>query len=113
MENKPMQEGPHIDARVIQLLDRFKVVPPDVFKRSSDQFTLLNLAGSTVRVSFGVLPTDPPNADIPPNQWKTFAILNAAPGVYEYVVELTLSDGTRSFSLRATGNSGPNIIIDF
>jgi hypothetical protein len=112
MEKQPM-EGPAIDARVIQLPDRFKVVPPEVFKRSGDQFTLLNLAGSTVHVSFPVLPTEPRDADIPHRMSKTFAILNAEPGVYEYLVQLALSDGSRTFSLRAGGNSDPQIIIDF
>jgi hypothetical protein len=112
MEKKPMS-GALIDARVIQLPYGFKVVPPAVFKHSSDQFTLLNLAGSTVHVSFIALPTNPPNANIPPNQSQTFAILNAEPGAYEYQVQVGVSDGTRSFSLRASGNSDPQIIIDF
>ena len=38
---------------------------------------------------------------------QVFNIGDAAPGVYPYAVQLTLSDGTRSFSLRATGNSDP------
>ena len=53
----------------------------------SDQFTLLNLAGSTVHVSFPVLPTVPATADIPPGGTQVFNIGNAAPGVYDYVVQ--------------------------
>jgi hypothetical protein len=113
MEKKPMQGAP-IDARVIQLPHGFKVVPPQVFKHSDDQFALLNLAGSTVQVSFPVLPTVPAIAAIPPGGTQVFNIGSAAPGPYEYLVEVVgVSDGTRSFSLRASANSDPQIIIDF
>lgn len=104
--------GP-VDARVIQRPHGFKVVPPDVPKRSQDQFTLLNLTDSTLRVSFPALPMSPPAADIPPMQLKTFTIGDARPGDYEYLVEFALNDSARGFTLRASGNSDPHIIIDF
>jgi hypothetical protein len=105
--------GASIDARVIQLPHGFKVVPPTVFKHASDQFTLLNLSGSSVNVSFPVLPTTPASATIAPGSTQTFNIGAAEPGIYDYVVEVALSDSTRSFTLRAKGNSDPQIIIDF
>ncbi len=102
-----------VDARVIETPHGFKVLPKDVFKRSGDTFTLLNISGSTVRVSFPVLPTDPPKDDIAPGFSKEFRILNTPPGVYQYWVEVALTDRARDFTLRASGGSDPQIIIDF
>ena len=106
-------QGPPVDARVIQTSHGFKVRPADVFKHSGDQFTLLNRTDSTVHVSFPELPTVPADASIPSGETQVFNIGNAAPGEYEYHVKLGLSDGTRSFTLRASGNSDPHIFIDF
>ena len=109
-----MTVTPPIDARVIQNVHGFKVVPHDVFKRIGDGFTILNLTGSTVYVSFPVLPTDPADADVPPGQYKSFTILQTSIGSYEYHVEIELTDSfARQIRLRASGGSDPNIIIDF
>jgi hypothetical protein len=112
MQVKPITGAP-IDARVIQLPHGFKVVPSIVPKNANDQFTLLNLSGSSVHVSFPVLPTTPASATIAPGGTQTFNIGAAEPDIYDYVVDVAVSDGTRSFSLRASGNSDPQIIIDF
>ena len=109
----PTVQAP-VDARVIETHYGFEVRPKDVFKHTGDGFTLLNLTASTVHVSFPVLPTDPPDCDIPPGQAKTFTILSTSPGIYEYSVEVAMTDSNqRSFTLRASGGSDPNIIIDF
>jgi hypothetical protein len=111
--NPPTLQAP-VDARVIETPHGFKVLPKDVFKHTGDGFTLLNLTASTVHVSFPELPTDPPNGDIPPSHAKTFAILDTQPGIYEYWVAVGITDNNaRSFTLRASGGSDPNIIIDF
>jgi hypothetical protein len=102
-----------VDARVIQTPHGFKVLPRDVFKRSGDEFTLLNNTGSTVHVSFPVLPTDPAQRDLVSGTTGVFRILNAAPGIYEYWVEIAVTDRARDFKLRASGGSDPQIIIDF
>lgn len=102
-----------IDARVIQTPHGFKVVPPDVFKHAGDEFTILNLTSSVVRVTFPTLPTDPPQGEISNGGMATFRILETPPGVYDYFVEVALNDSLRAFTLRASGNSDPHIIIDF
>ena len=90
------------------------MLPKDVFKHTGDGFTFLNLTASTVHVSFPVLPTDPSEGDILPRQTKTFTILDTPAGIYEYWVEVAITDrNQRSFTLRASGGSDPNIIIDF
>jgi hypothetical protein len=104
--------GP-VDARVIQTPFGFLVRPPDVFKRSGDEFTLLNLARITVHVSFPALQTDPGEADIRPGATEVFKILDAAPGMYDYWVEIALTNHEIDFTLRASGASDPHIIIDF
>ena len=101
------------DARVVQTPHGFHVLPRDVFKRSGDDFKLLNNSGSTVRVTFPVLPMQPPLADIPPGRVQVFTILDTAPDIYDYRVEVSLTDRTRDFTLRASGGSDPRIIIDF
>lgn len=102
-----------VDARVIQTPHGFKVVPSDVFKHSGEQFTLLNISGSTIHVSFPVLPTNPTQADIPDGNTRVFEIQPTAPGSYDYWVELVLNDRSRNFTLRASAGSDPRIIIDF
>jgi len=105
---------PMIDARVIQNPFGFRVLPHDVFKRAGDGFTLLNNTGSALHVSFPVLPTDPPDADVDPGMYQTFTILTTPPDIYEYRVEIAVTDSlARSITLRASGGSDPNIIIDF
>ena len=104
---------PPIDARVIQTPHGFKVLPQDVFKHTGDEFTLLNISGSVVRVTFPVLPMDPPTADIPHGGTQVFRILTTPPGMYDYWVEVALTDRTRDFTLRASAASDPRIIIDF
>lgn len=104
--------GP-VDARVIQTPFGFLVRPPDVFKRSGEEFTLLNLARIPVHVTFPVLKTDPSEATIRPGATEVFKILDAAPGMYDYWVQVTLTDREIDFTLRASGASDPHIIIDF
>ena len=102
------------DARVIQTAYGLEVVPRDVFKRVDDIFTLLNRADVTVEVSFPVLPTDPPTADIDPGRTQDFRILTTKPGAYDYHVSVMFTDKfSRSFTLRASGGSDPRIIVDF
>ena len=101
------------DARVVQTPHGFLVLPRDVFKRSGDDFKLLNNSDSTVRVTFPVLPMDPPSADIPPRTTQVFRIVETPPGIYDYWVEVPLNDRTRDLTLRASGGSDPRIIIDF
>src|SRR5215207_127677 len=107
-----MAEGP-IDARVFENPHGFEVRPHDVFKRSGDEFRLLNNTGSTVLVSFPRLPMDPAKAEIAPGRCQVFRILQTAPGIYDYWVEIPLTDRTRDLTLRARGGSDPQIIIDF
>ena len=102
-----------VDARVVETPHGFKVVPSDVFKRSGEQFTLLNITGSTVHVSFPVLPTNPAQADISPGNAQAFEIQRTAPGSYDYWVQIALNDRSRDFTLRASAGSDPRIIIDF
>lgn len=104
---------PMIDARVLQTPYGFRVLPHDVFKRVDDGFTLLNNTGSTVHVSFPVLPTTPPDADIAPGSFETFTIQATPPDIYEYRVEIILQTLAGDFTVRASGGSDPNIIIDF
>ena len=105
--------GP-VDARVLQTPHGFKVLPNDVFKHVADGFTLLNMTGTTVHVSFQGLPTTPPDADVEPDGRQTFTILETPPGIYDYWVELALKDSNlRTFTLRASAGSDPHIIIDF
>jgi hypothetical protein len=102
------------DARIVQTAFGFEVHPRVVFKRARETFTLLNNTGSDVRVSFPeALPVEPPEATLEPRATRTFNILDARPGVYDYRVELTVTD-TRSNQLtfRASGGSDPEIIID-
>jgi hypothetical protein len=103
------------DARVIQNAHGLQVVPRDVFKHAGDTFTIVNRSQVTVHVSFPVLPTDPPSADIPVGESASFAILNTSPGSYDYWVEIALTDNRSLtvFTLRASGGSDPRIIIDF
>lgn len=103
------------DARVIQNPFGLQVVPRDVFKHAGDTFTILNISQVTVFVSFPTLSTNPANATIPPGGSQTFTILDAAPGVYDYLVEIALTDNrsNNAFTLRASGGSDPRIIIDF
>lgn len=102
-----------VDARVIQTAYGFKVVPPDVPKQSGDQFTLLNITGSTVHVSFPVLQTVPAEAEIASGSTAVFTISQSAPGIYDYWVQVPLSDSSRALTVRASGASDPHIIIDF
>jgi hypothetical protein len=104
---------PSIDARVIETPHGFIVRPPDVFKHAGDVFTISNLTGSRVAVTFPVLPTNPAQATISPGETGQFTILSTTPGIYDYLVEIGLSDGTRGFTQRASGASDPHIIIDF
>ena len=102
-----------VDARVIQTPHGFTVLPHDVFKHLGETFTLLNISGSTIHVSFPVLPMNPAQADIPTGDAQVFQILNTPPGSYDYWVELVLTDRSRDFTLRASAGSDPRIIIDF
>lgn len=104
--------GP-VDARVIETPHGFRVVPSDVPKRSGEQFTLLNITGSTLHVSFPILPTTPAQADIAPGNTQVFTIEPASPGSYDYWVQIALNDRSRDFTLRASAGSDPRIIIDF
>jgi hypothetical protein len=102
------------DARVIQNAHGLEVVPRDVFKHAEDTFTLANRSRVTVHVSFPGLPTDPASRDIPPGERGEFRIGDALPGVYDYWVEVALTDdrSNAKFTLRASGGSDPRIIID-
>lgn len=102
-----------VDARVVQTPHGFKVLPSDVFKRSGETFTLLNITGSTIHVSFPILPTNPAQADIPTGATQVFQVLSTPPGPYDYWVEIALTDRSRDFMLRASAGSDPRIIIDF
>ena len=105
--------GP-VDARIIQDHHGLEVHPSVVFKRKREYFTLLNHAKWLVHVKFPTLPIDPREADIEPGRDKTFTILDPEPGVYYYVVELTITDERKiTFTLRARGGSDPRIIIDY
>jgi hypothetical protein len=101
------------DARIIQTAFGFEVHPRVVFKRARETFTLLNNTASDVVVSFPVLPVDPSEATLDPRATRTFNILDAGPGVYDYRVEVTVTD-TRAnrLTFRASGGSDPEIIID-
>jgi hypothetical protein len=103
------------DARVIQNAHGLQVVPRDVFKHAGDTFTIVNRSMVTVHVSFPVLPTHPASADIPPGGSEPFQIQETPPGVYDYWVEVALTDNRSLtvFTLRASGGSDPRIIIDF
>ena len=101
------------DARIVQTAFGFEVHPRVVFKRARETFTLLNNTDSDVLVSFPELPVNPSKAEMGPRETRTFNILDARPGIYDYRVELTVTD-TRSnrLTFRASGGSDPEIIID-
>jgi hypothetical protein len=101
------------DARIVQTGFGFEVHPRVVFKRAREAFTLLNNTDSDVLVSFPVLPVDPSKATLGPRETRTFNILDARPGVYDYRVEVTVTDArSNQLTFRASGGSDPEIIID-
>ena len=93
----------------------FKVDPPVVSKRKTETFTILNATKVTVRISFDRLRTTPPNFNVPSFERKDFVIdANAERDVYDYYVEVpgVAPAATGGFTLHATADSDPQIIID-
>jgi hypothetical protein len=92
----------------------FRVVPPAVPKHAGEVFTILNASGVTVHVAFPVLQTDPPQADVASLTRQAFIIdAHTATGAYEYHVEIkAVTRDLIGFTLRASADSDPRIIID-
>jgi hypothetical protein len=93
----------------------FKVDPPVASKRRTETFTILNATKVTVHVRFDGLRTSPPHANVSSFARQDFDIdASAARDVYDYYVEIAGVDpaATGGFTLRATADSDPQIIID-
>jgi hypothetical protein len=91
----------------------FIVDPPVVSKRRAETFTILNATQVTVRVSFPVLVTTPPAANVSPFTRESFVIQDNPNGVYDYHVEIAaVTPALIGFTLRASAGSDPQIIID-
>ena len=92
----------------------FGVAPPVVPKHAGETFTILNATNVTIHVSFPVLSTSPPEADIPPLTRGDFIINSAAPpGSYDYRVGIApVTRDLIGFDLRASAASDPRILID-
>jgi len=91
----------------------FAVHPNVVWKHPGTVFTILNATGVTIHVSFPVLSTNPPEADVAPFGRQDFIINPAAPGAYDYQVWIkSVTRELIGFDLRASGGSDPRIIID-
>lgn len=92
----------------------FGVAPPVVPKHAGGTFTILNATNVTIHVSFPVLSTDPPEADILPLTRGDFVIdPEAADGSYDYRVRIApATEGLIGFDLRASAASDPRILID-
>ena len=109
-----MTPGP-ADARVIQTPWGFEVVPARAAKHREDLFIVRNNTRSEIRVAFPPdLQMSPPGGTIDPQRDGVFTIGNPDMGVYPYVVEIRVTDNrSQQFSLRASGGSDPEIIIDY
>lgn len=91
----------------------FRVTPSPVLKHVGEVFTVLNATNRTIHVSFPVLPTTPPEADIPPHTKESFLVGSVNLGLYDYhVTMLPVTRDLVGFDLRATANSDPRILID-
>jgi hypothetical protein len=93
----------------------FKVDPPVASKRRAETFTILNATKVTVHVSFDRLRTTPPHASVLSFARQDFVIdPDAAKDVYDYYVQIPAVAPalTGGFTLRATADSDPQIIID-
>lgn len=112
MEAQTMHEP--VDARIFKTRQKFQVHPDVVIKHKGEYFTLFNFTLWPVHVTFHDLPIDPAADDIGPLTPRTYKILEARPGVYEYSVVIKITDVDRNdLELVAQAGSNPKIIIDF
>lgn len=114
MEEQTATSTSRVDARIIQTEYGFEVHPSTVSKHRGGTFTIRNITGSRAHVCFPDRVTRPRDHDIDPGTNEEFRILEPDPGVYDYQVEVLVSDDrNRQIRLRASGGSDPRIIIDF